>query len=49
MLNELKQQKADALNYWKRTGDRNVRAYMIKLDTKIKKLLQEKGQKNGKI
>lgn len=49
MLNELKQQKADALNYWKITGDRNVRAYMRKLDKEIKKLLQEKGQKDGKV
>ena len=46
MLNELKQQKADALNWYVFTRDKEINKQMRKLDTKIKKLLQEKGQNN---
>ena len=45
MLNELKQQKAELLNWYVFTRDKAISKEMRKLDTKIKKLLQEKGQK----
>ena len=39
MINQLRQQKAEALDYYIKTRDKNVRAYMRKLDAKIKKHL----------
>lgn len=39
MINQLRQQKAEALDYYVKTKDKNVRAYMRKLDGLIRKEL----------
>ena len=37
MINDLRKQKAEALDYYVKTKDKNVRAYMRKLDQLIRK------------
>ena len=39
-LLDLRKQKAEALDYYVKTKDKNVRAYMRTLDSKIKKYLE---------
>lgn len=39
MIELLRKQKAEALNYWKQSGDKNVRAEMRKLDKMIRREL----------
>ena len=46
-LLELRKQKAEALDYYVKTKDKNVRAYMRKLDQLIRKELQN-GNNNYK-
>ena len=42
MIDKLRQQKAEALDYYVKTKDKNVRAYMRKLDKMIKKCKSSK-------
>lgn len=39
-MDELRKAKQEALDYFKLTGDRSVRAEMRKIDKKIKKILE---------
>ena len=46
MIEELRKQKAEALDYYVKTKDKNVRAYMRKLDAKIRKELENGNNSN---
>ena len=45
-LLDLRKQKAEALDYYVKTKDKNVRSYMRKLDAKIRKELQNGNNSN---
>ena len=45
-LLDLRKQKAEALDYYVKTKDKNVRAYMRKLDAKIRKELEHGNNSN---
>ena len=45
-LLDLRKQKAEALDYYVKTKDKNVRAYMRKLDIQIRKELEHGNNSN---
>ena len=45
-LLELRKQKAEALDYYVKTKDKNVRSYMRKLDIQIRKELEHGNNSN---
>ena len=45
-LLDLRKQKAEALDYYVKTKDKNVRSYMRKLDAKIRKELEHGNNSN---
>ena len=45
-LLDLRKQKAEALDYYVKTKDKNVRSYMRQLDAKIRKELEHGNNSN---